>query len=186
MKRILGICLIFLILCGCGGKEDALTQAMQLRSELLEASGCSFNAKITADYGDLIYHFTLNCKMQANGELAFTVAEPETISGITGTISQTGGKILFEDKALFFEELSPSGISPVAAPWVMLQALKGGYIRGAMNTDYGVYVQLDDSYSEKALKLNLKLDQNNAPVFAELFYDGRRIMTIEIESFAIV
>ena len=160
--------------------------ALQLRSDLQASLGCCFDAKITADYGDILYHFLLNCQTQGNGDLGFTVVEPEAISGIRGTISQEGGKILFEDKALFFEEVAQTGITPVAAPWLMLKALKSGYIKGAGLTDSGTLVQIDDSYSGSALNVNLNLDHNHLPYFAEMFYNNRRIMSIEIENFAIL
>ncbi len=173
-------------LSGCSWEDDGLKYALQLRSDLQASSGSTFDANITADYGDVLYHFFLKCQTQDNGDLKFTVIEPETISGITGTISQDGGKILFEDKALFFEEVSQTGITPVAAPWFMLKALKSGYIKGAGKTDSGTLVQIDDSYLDSALNVNLNLDHNHLPYFAEMFYNNRRIMSIEIENFVIM
>ena len=186
MKRILGICLIFLVLSGCSESNNAMEQALQFRSKLLAATACSFDAKITADYGDIIYTFLLRCQTNNDGDLVFTVIEPETICGITGTISQVGGKITFDDKALFFEEISQGQITPVGAPWVMMNALKSGYIKGAGDTAKGILLQVDDCYSENAMHLNINLDSNHLPYFAEIFYDSRRILSVEIENFIIV
>lgn len=186
MKRIFGICLVLIILSGCNRSNDALNDALQLRSELLAATECSFDAEITADYGDIIYTFFLKCKTLENGELNFTVVEPETISGITGSIAQEGGKIIFDDKTLFFEEIAQGEVTPVCAPWLMLKTLKSGYIKGAGKTEKGVLLQLNDSYCEKSLHMNMNLDKNHMPYFAEIFYDGRRIMAIKIEDFIIM
>lgn len=162
-----------------------MQHALYLRSKLLSSDRCSFDASVTADYGEVIYTFLLKCQCDANGDFTFTVAEPETISGITGKISSKGGQITFDDKALFFEEIAQGQITPVGAPWVLLNALKGGYIKGAGDADNGVLLQLDDSYAEKALHLNVNLDSNFLPSFAEIFYDGRRIMSIGIKNFII-
>lgn len=178
--------MIFFVLSGCARSDDSMKVALQFRSKLLASEQYTFDARITADYGDIVYTFLLKCQSQDSGDLSFSIIEPETISGITGTISQKGGKITFDDKALFFEEMAQGELTPVGAPWVMLNALKSGYIKGAGKSGDGILMQVDDSYAEKAMHLNVKLGSNHLPYFAEIFYDGRRIVSIEIEKFIIV
>ena len=70
---------------------------MELRSKLLQANNCSFEAEITADYGDRIHIFTMDCMADRNGNITFTVTKPESISGIQGTLGGEGGKLTFDN-----------------------------------------------------------------------------------------
>ena len=83
-----------LVLSGCGNSDKAMEEGMQLRQKMLSSAGCSFDATVTADYGDEIYEFTLSCQADERGDLGFTVISPDSISGVTGTVSGTGGKLL--------------------------------------------------------------------------------------------
>ena len=46
-------------------------------------------------------------------------------------------------------------------------------------------VTINDSYEEDALTLDIWLNAENAPIRAEILYDGRRIVTMDIENFTI-
>ena len=127
VKKLAVLLIVLLFLGGCSGKQEELERAMTLRAKLL-ASECSFDAKITADYGDKLYAFAMTCQGDSRGNLTFTVTEPESIAGITGIISQDGGRLTFDDTALYFDLLTDDQLSPVSAPWIFLKALRGGYI----------------------------------------------------------
>lgn len=69
-------------------KGDAA--GLDLRSELLKASECRFSCEITADYSDKVYTFSMDCQCDSQGNLTFAVTAPETITGITGKVSDAG------------------------------------------------------------------------------------------------
>ena len=98
---------------------------MALRSRILQAQQCTFDVSITADYGDKLHQFSVFCQGDSQGNLTFTVNEPESIAGITGKISDTGGKLTFDDTALQFDTMADDTISPVSAPWIFLKTLFG-------------------------------------------------------------
>ena len=106
MKRLIGLCVLMIFLVGCSHESSALDRAMQLRSQLMAQEYCSFEAHIVADYGDVIYNFTLDCVGNATGDIRFTVTEPESSSGITGKLSQQSSQITFDDVALSFPMLA--------------------------------------------------------------------------------
>lgn len=185
MKRAVGILLLLLTFTGCGADDAALDRAMALRAKLL-GSECSFDAEITADYGDEIRTFSVYCEGNGEGNLGFQVTAPEAIEGITGVIDQGGGKLTFQDTALAFPLLADDQLSPVSAPWVFFTTLRGGYLTAAGMEDELLRLTIDDSYEEDALTVDIWLDALDTPVRAEILYDGRRILTLTISNFQIL
>ena len=91
-----------LFLCGCGNEKGNMETALQLRNQLLQCERCTFQADITADYGEQLHRFVADCHADSDGNIYFTVMEPETIAGITGEIHASGGRLTFDDTALGF------------------------------------------------------------------------------------
>ncbi len=186
MKKAAALLLVVLMLSGCSRGSDAIDRAMELRARLLKAEGCSFTAEITADYGDSLHTFTVDCQGDSQGNLSFTVTAPATIAGITGEVSNEGGKLTFDDVALAFPLLTQEQLSPVSAPWIFLKTLRGGYLTSAGEDDGLLRVTIDDSYEEDALMLDIWLDEGNDPVRAEIVYDGSRILSVVVSNFQIL
>ena len=72
MRRIGALFLLAVVLSGCGKGVSEVERGMALRSKLLQAGSCSFEAKITADYGDKLHTFSLECRGGNNGDLSFS------------------------------------------------------------------------------------------------------------------
>ncbi len=158
---------------------------MALRAKLL-SGGCSFDVKITADYGDQMYTFGVSCSGDVAGTLEFAVTEPETISGITGRITDGTGKLTFYGTALEFPLMADGQVTPVSAPWILLKTLQGGYLTSAGTDGELTLLTINDSYAEDALQLDIWLNGEDLPVRAEILYAGRRILTMEVSGFAFV
>lgn len=185
MKKLAVLLVILLTLTGCSRDDRQLNRAMELRSSLLSCQACTFEADITADYGDILHEFSLACQTDAQGNLSFTVIRPESISGITGTITAEGGKLTFDDVALHFELLAEDQISPISAPWILIRTLMGGYVRAYVQEGDLLHLTIDDSYEEGALQLDIWLNEQNIPIQAEILFEGRRIVTMDVENFQI-
>lgn len=170
------------MLCGCGRKDDALDKALAMRQRLQGAS-CSFDCTVTADYGEKIHVFSMRCEADTSGDLTFEVLSPESISGITGVVSRNKGKLTFDDKALAFELMADGQFSPVSAPWILIHTLRGGYLTSCTETDYGMLLCIDDSYDSDPLRLDVRMDKDGNPMSAEILWQGRRILSMEIENF---
>ena len=182
MKK-LGLCLVLLaVFSGCSRTSGELDRGLKLRSEILKASTFSFDAEITADYGDKLHQFSMQCQSDGNGDLRFTVTAPETISGITGKITREGGALTFDDTALHFDLLTDEQLSPVSAPWILVKTLRSGYLRASCQEDEGLRLTIDDSYEDDALTLDIWLDRQDMPSRAEVLYDGRRILTVLVKN----
>ena len=174
------------MLTGCSGVREELDRAMTLRAKLLAAQGVSFDTVITADYGDKTYTFSASCVTDGQGKLSFTVQEPQAIAGITGTVSQTGGKLTFDDKALAFDVLADGLVSPVSGPWLLMKTLRSGYLTSCGIQGEYLRLTIDDSYADDALHLDIWLDSNDVPVRGEILWQGRRILSLEVKNFQIL
>lgn len=186
MKRVLGFLLILIVLLtGCHGEND-VDRALSLRQKLLTGNGCSFDATVTADYQDKLFTFTMQCVAQKDGTLEFTVTQPETISGISGQISGEEGQLHFDDQVLVFDLMADGFVSPVSTPWLLLQTLRGGYI-AAGGKDGDLYLfEIDDSYEQNPLRLDIWLNQENIPVAADIIWSGKRVVSLTVDNFRLL
>lgn len=178
--------LLAVFLTGCTGAEEEIRRCMELRAELLAAQGCSFDAEVTADYGDKLYTFKMICSADSRGNLSFTVSAPESIEGVTGTVSDDGGALTFDDAALQFDLMADDQVSPVSAPWILLKTLRGGYLTSAASEDDLIHLTINDSYEEDALQVDVWLNGSDIPVRADILYDGRRILSLSVSNFQIL
>ena len=183
MKKTVAIFLTLVLLTGCTGKRDELDRAMKLRASMLGCLGCTFDVTITADYGDELHTFAMTCETGGRGDVQFTVTKPETIAGITGSISSGEGKLTFDDVALQFPLLADGQVTPISGPWILVKTLLGGYLTAANEEDDLLHLTIHDSYEEDALQMEIWLDAEDKPVCGEILYDGRRILTMSVENF---
>ena len=185
MKKLAALMLVCLILTGCTKTRSMLDKAMTLRAELLACESCSFDATVTADYGDKLHTFGMHCVGDNDGTVQFTVTVPETLSGITGIISGEDSALTFDDQAVAFSLLADGQVTPVSGPWILMKTLLQGYITACNEEEGLLHLMIHDSYADDALELEIWLDGESCPVQTEIAYDGRRILTMEIENFQI-
>ena len=186
MKK-LWILLALLFLFGCSGETAEMTRGLTLREKLLNANGCSFDADITADFGEQIYSFRLACQGNKDGSLSFAVQAPDTISGISGILSAKTGKITFdEDRTVAFPMLAEGEVTPVSGPWIFYNTLRSGYIVACGTEGEWLRLTINDTYEEEALQVDIWLDDEDRPISAEIFWHGRRVLSIGVTNFRIL
>lgn len=184
--KIAAVFLFFVcIFSGCSKEDPLLDQATELRKSLLTADSCTFHAVITANYTDEIYTFQMECSVDNSNNLTFTVKDPATISGICGNISDDEAALTFDDKILAFPILADGQISPVSAPWVLINTLKGGYLTGCGKEENGACIYIDDNFEENPMHLQIYTDPAMTPVSADIFWNDRCILSMEIRDFVI-
>ncbi len=160
-----------------------MNKALSLRQRLLSASECQFDCEITADYGDLIYTFLLNCKFDQYGSMTFQVIEPESIADISGKISSQGGLLTFDDTALGFPLMADGYLSPVSAPWIFVKTLRSGYIHACDSVEGGIRLILHDSYEESPLQIDVWMNDDMIPNHSEILWQGRKILSLNVNDF---
>lgn len=184
MKRIIIVCFCLFCLVGCGKTQEQMDRALGFRQNFLKQAGCRFDCRLTADYGDILYQFSLSCEVEDKGVVAFCVTQPETIAGISGTISGSGGNIVFDDTVLGFPILSESLPTPLSTPWLFITALRSGYIRSCDVNDGAMSLTVADTYEDDAIVLHITFSESDEPLNCEVIWQGRRILSMEIISFS--
>ena len=185
MKCIAAVLCVLVLLTGCTGGHSEMDRAMELRSRLL-GKQVAFEAEITADYGDKIYNFSMDCEADLQGDMHFKVLQPDTISGVEGTVCADSGKLTFDGKGLSFPLLADGQITPVSAPWVLLRTLRSGYLTSCGMDGNAVRIAIDDSYADDALHLDIWLDENDLPARGEIYWQGRRLLSVNVKNFRFV
>lgn len=174
---------VMLFFSGCGNRSE-LDRAMALRAKLLASQGYRFDTTVTADYGDKVYTFSMACQADNRGNMTFTVTEPESIASITGTISEQGGKLTFDDMALAFELLADGQVTPVSAPWILVHTLHDGYLTSCASDEDGLILSIDESYEDDALNVTIWLGEGDLPTAAEVLFKGKRILSLTVKNFS--
>ena len=171
------------LLCGCSIGDNPIDPAMELRNTLLESSGCEFTSVISADYGDKVYTFQMDCAVDSQGSLTFTVSDPETIRGISGVITPDGSSLRFDDKVLAFPLLANDQLTPVSTPWIFWNSLKGGYISGCSQDSNETCIYLDDSFENAILRVEIITDTENIPIHTSILWNQKQILSADIRNF---
>lgn len=184
MKRFWAAMMLVMFLAGCQKDGGEFEKVMGLRSRILNSNGCSFEAEVTADFSDHAYSFAMDCEADGQGNVSFAVTSPETIAGISGRVESGTGKLVFDNTALVFDLKADGYLSPVSAPWIVMKALRSGYVRICGEEEGKIRATIHDSYEEDALHLELWLAEGN-PVWAEIYQDNRRILTVGVKNFTI-
>lgn len=186
MKKCILCILALLLLNGCTNQPKELETGLELRSKLQNSSGCSFTAQVTADYGDKLHEFTLECDAASDGNVFFCVQKPDSISGICGNITSEGGAINFTDTALHFPLLIDEQLSPISAPWILIHCITGGYLASSCMEGERMRLSIDDHYEEIPLRIDVWLDMGKRPDHAEILFNGRRILSMNVADFLIL
>lgn len=182
MKRLGVLLAVLLFLSGCTGTEETQDRLLQLRQSLSK-SDFAFIANISADFGEHTYSFSLDCRFGADGAMTFCVQSPDTIAGITGKIEAGGGLLTFDDKSVGFFLLADGIVSPVSAPWLAIKGLRGGYLSSWRQEGERILVCIDDTFEGEKVSFDFGISNDDLPQSADIYWEGRRIIAISIESF---
>ena len=186
MKRLIVVICLLASLSGCQQSEHELDRALLLRNKTVSANQCSFFASISAEYDNEVYTFDLICKEEKDNDMSFAVIKPDTITGISGTIDESSGKLTFDDEILAFELMIDNRLSPISAPWLMLHLLKSGYIAACGKEGDGIHIQLEDTYAGEKVLIDLYTDNENNPIRADILWKGQRRLSIIVKEYSVV
>lgn len=180
-KKWLILLSCFLLLNGCGRKQEPTQGALDFRTALMDAEGCSFAADVSASYEDRVYDFSMTC-VHTKDKTALTVTKPQAIAGISASVENGKTQLEFDGAILEFGRLANGYVSPVAAPWLLVQCWTGEYIAYAGPDGDMERITYLRGYNDEEVAVDTWL-QNGIPTYAEVSYGGVRCLTITISEF---
>lgn len=186
MKRFILLLLIAALLVGCADGSNSAKEGLSLRQKILAAQGSEFDAVICATYSECTYTFTLHCITDSSGNMTFVVKDPESISGIAGKITDAGGDLRFDDTVLGFDPVADGLLSPVCSPWLFMKTLRGGYLHATQKEDSGTILIFDDTFRSESVQSHIRVDNNLLPVSCEIYWMGKRYLSIDVRNFSIL
>ena len=148
----------------------------------MEAGGCSFAARVTADYGDHVYQFAMDCRADPE-QTRLEVTQPPELAGIGATVRQNDTKIRFDDVELDFGQLGHGLTPPVGSPWLLVQSWIGEYIAFTGTEDELLRVTYLRGFEDEEIQVDTWFDAQNVPVYAEISQNDTRYLTLEISEF---
>ena len=182
MRRIAAAVFLCLLLCGCAKTENAVHQAVEFRAALVQAGGCRYKAEICADFGGTVENFAVRCDSMADGTTELTIEKPESLSGITATVTDKGGKITYDGMAVDFGLLADGSLAPAAAPSLLISCWSSEYITCGGNEDGRYRASYEKGFDEAVLKIDTWFE-NHLPIYAEVCYNNTGILRLTITEF---
>lgn len=178
MKRTITLLLsLTLLLGGCGEKESA---AADIQAQYGSIATAELEAEVTFHMAQEDRSFTLQCAYTPQ-ESTITVTAPETVKGISATVTAEGLSIAYQGAVLSAGKVGDIG--PVNALPCLLRAVAEGYlVEEGRETVAGVdcrRLTLDTMAGETAVTCTAWLDAETLlPRYAELSCDGAVLVSI--------
>ena len=175
-----------LLLSSCAATQDEPVQkALDFRVMLLGSAQCAYTAEVSADFGERIYEFTLECAYNPKEDTAeLTVTEPEPIAGVRASTDGTDGMLEFEEVSLALGTVGDSRLAPMQLPQLLGDAWAYGYIESQTEAGDGCQVTYRTGYDEDELLVYTWFDADMAPVRAEIYCDELCVLSADIAAFS--
>jgi len=173
--------LLSLLLSSCGAGETVLRDALTFRERLLEADGCAFLATVSAEVQERGYIFSLQTRCMEETASA-TVLAPDSIAGISATITALDASVCFDGVAVEFGTMDDVMTSPLYLPWLLNVCWRSGYIDCAgMDGDRYRVTYLWGTGEEELILETWFLDE--LPVRAEVYRKDHLLLSADLEGF---
>ena len=179
---ILALCFLFL-LSACSKQTECVQPALDFRTRLLDAGGCSFESEIAASDGSEVTRFCLQCEYRTDGTADLTLTAPETLSGIRAHTERGGADLLFDEVQVAFPSLSDGRLAPMAAPCVLGDCWQSAYISLCGTEGDFLRVTYLSGFDGRELTVDCWFDGHGIPVHAEIACDGQTVLQAEITNF---
>ena len=184
MKRFWILPLCLLVLCsGCGSKGNG---AADIQAQYARVAAAQMEAEVTFHTGQEDRSFTLRCDYTPERSTV-TVTAPETVAGITATVSGDGLTIGYDGAVL---SAGSGGLpGPVNALPYLLRALGSGYLleegRETLEDTDCYRLTLDTTAAGTAVTCTAWVDAETLlPRYAEFSADGTVLVSVKLLSFS--
>ena len=184
MKRIVILPLCLLLLCGGCGKKSGAAENIQAQYSRIATAQAA--AEVTFHTSQEDRSFTLQCAFTPE-ESTVTVIEPDTVSGVTATVSGKELTIAYDGAVLSAGSVGRFG--PVNALPCLLRAIGSGYLleegRETLEDADCYRLTLDATAGDTPLKCTVWLDMETLlPHYAEFAADGTVVVSVKLLAFS--
>lgn len=172
--------------CGRGGEKTGEDLALTIQEEYGQFTAVTCRVALSAEYDERVFDCVVDVAWdQANG-CGLTLAEPEIAKGVTARIAQGETSLQYGDLSLETGPLTADGLTPMEAIPTLWGQVTGGYIAGAAVT--GNVLEVTYRQGEEppgtGLEAVATFDvQSHVPLAGELYFDGVRVISAQIENF---
>ena len=185
MKRYAAmlICLAAL-LSGCAA-EQTDTRAEDLQRKYAAMDGYAATVELTTAERDESTRYRLDVKSEG-GETRVTVLEPETIAGVSATVSGDALSLVYDGMALSAGGAATE-LNAVNGTDAVVRAAAEGFIAEHNHERYGdadaLRLCLETELNGETLHVAVWFDEQDAPLYAEIERDGWVMQYLEFTNF---
>ena len=172
-----------LLLPGCGEREARLEKSFdELRGAVTAAGSISFQAELTADWGESVAEYTLDVGYDGQ-QTTQTIRTPELLAGVSATALRGETAVDYDGVILGAGPLDKEGLSPMSAVPVILDALASAYVELLWWDGDAIAARL---YVGEQSVATVWLDgQSLALTAAEIASEGRTVISCRITDWQI-
>lgn len=182
---MMSLCL--LTACGGGGeKQTGEDLALQIQGEFAAMTACTGRFSLEADYGNRVFDCVLDVTYDQVTGGVLTIVEPELVRGVSARITQDGASLSYEGFSLDTGAVTDDGLSPMEAVPRLYQAVTRDFVAGATLAEETLSVTYRDGEQAPGTGLEAVVTfdaKSHAPLTGELFWDGVRVITVQVTSF---
>ncbi len=166
-----------LMLSACGAERMTENAAQRVRREFSEAESVTMNVKLTADYGEKVYDFTLRFT-GTEKDCRIELTSPEELRGLAAVMDDDGERLVFEGVAFETGGLFGDDVTPAAAVPLMIKTWKTGYASERSRETIDGRKTEALSYDLESGKLKTWFDFDTLlPIKTEISENGRVVLT---------
>jgi hypothetical protein len=188
---IVFVCLLLplsvLAACRGGSPSPGRDPSAAIRLAYAEAETCTIQAVLTADYGDRVTVFQVLYTYRRNGDDTVEILAPPEIAGLKAVISQDGSSVQYQGVSLATGNLPGAGIAPVEALSGVLAALRDGHQTAWGREKFRATPSVTLDFASKAGDTEITRrfwmeERTGLLLYAEVAANGRRVLSIEVET----
>lgn len=185
-KLLLALPALLLTLCACSAQSTQLQQALDFRTALTAAGGCTFSLAVTVNEANSLYTFAMDCAYEAGGGVELTLTAPQSLAGIGAQIDSDGARVVYADTQVGFSSLAGGRLAPMQLPYLLASSWYEGYISAAGTEDGLVRVSCLSGYGADELTVDTWLSaETGQPEHCEISYEGVVLLSAEVQSFSL-
>lgn len=165
-------------------QTESVQPAIDFRTRLLEAGGCSFDLSVRVNYGEEAADFSLACTYDTDGTASMEVTAPETLAGIRAGTDGEGTFVQFEDVRLALADVAEGKLAPMSSPRLLGSCWQEAYISATCTEEGNRRVTYLFGYDKDELTVDCWFTPENVPVHAEISYEGLTVLQADITAFS--